>query len=161
MITEDFIQLLGGNRRYLSLSHQYIEWVQKLYSLVLQGEEFSYDRLLNSFYFPPGQAAYISRVLKGRNNVELQVAAKINLIRKLTNDINEYDQLIEDEQRKNQMRQLILTTREYQILDILVAKLIIQGTLQEKHQITDRLATEGYRVAFLIGNIRIILNNLN
>ena len=31
LMADEFFMLISGNKRYLSLSHQYIEWVQKIY----------------------------------------------------------------------------------------------------------------------------------
>ena len=35
LMTNEFIDLLAGEKRYLSLSHQYIEWLQIVYEAIL------------------------------------------------------------------------------------------------------------------------------
>src|SRR5688572_13544930 len=59
LATDELIDLIGGRKRYISLSHQYIEWLQALYAAVLPGEEYTYRRLLDKFNFPPGTASYV------------------------------------------------------------------------------------------------------
>jgi len=39
--TNELIDLLAGKKRYLSLSHQYIEWVQQIYEALLPEEEYT------------------------------------------------------------------------------------------------------------------------
>jgi len=81
--TQEFINLLAGEKRYLSLSHQYIEWLEELYKHVLPNEEYTYNRIAENFNFPPGQGAYITRILRSRQYGEKYKAALVSLESKL------------------------------------------------------------------------------
>jgi len=58
-----FCDCIAGKARYRSLTELNIEVVQRIYEQMLDGECPSADRLFNGFNLPPGQAAYIARVL--------------------------------------------------------------------------------------------------
>ena len=97
LITNELIDLLAGQKRYMSLSHQYAEWLQQLYEAVLPDEEYTYERIYNEFNFPPGTAQYLARVLRHRQNTTLHDTAKSRLQDKVTTEIQAYDQLLEDD----------------------------------------------------------------
>jgi hypothetical protein len=67
----EVISLFAGRKRYLSLSHQYVEWLEQLNVKLLPEVEFTAGRLMNQLSLPPGSAGYIARVLRDRQNVEL------------------------------------------------------------------------------------------
>jgi hypothetical protein len=69
---------LTGNKRYRSLTEQYIDWVEQVYTDLLPQEEApSTERIYNSLNMPYGQAAYISRVLASKTLVHWRtIAAK-------------------------------------------------------------------------------------
>lgn len=76
---------LAGNKRYRSLTEQYIDWVEQIYLLFLPESEMpSAERIYNSFNMPYGQASYVARVLASKKLVpwrkkaldELYVALK-------------------------------------------------------------------------------------
>lgn len=67
----ELISFFAGKKRYLSLSHQYVEWLEQLNVKLLPEVEFGPGRLMNQLNLPPGSAAYIGRVLRERQNVEL------------------------------------------------------------------------------------------
>lgn len=67
----ELIELFSGNRRYLSLSHQYIEWLEKIYEALLPDEEITKNRLQNYFNFPPGTSQYMERVLRDKSNTSI------------------------------------------------------------------------------------------
>ena len=121
LVTNEFIDLLGGRKRYISLSHQYIEWFEDLYETVLPDEEYTYRRLLDKFNFPPGTAAYVARVLRQRQNTTLHQRAKDGLKKKLEEKIKEYDDLPNTPAKPTQKtRSIDLTAREYDLLQSLV-----------------------------------------
>ncbi len=57
---------LFGEKRYTSLTEQYVDWIGEIYSKLLPDEAPSAGRLYNSFNVPYGQAQYIARVLSNR-----------------------------------------------------------------------------------------------
>ena len=61
---------ISGNTRYRSLTEFNIETVQKLYEALLPDEAPSAQRLFNKFNFPPGQAAYVARVLSEKEQAK-------------------------------------------------------------------------------------------
>jgi len=77
---------LSGEKRYNSLTDQYIDWIEKIYDRLLPLEEMpSVERLLNFFYLPYGQALYITRVLNNRDTPRLQAQA-LNELKKALRD---------------------------------------------------------------------------
>src|SRR4051812_36137853 len=63
LMVELMCDCISGKSRYRSLTEFNIDLVQKIYEALLPGECPSADRLFNGFNLPPGQAAYIARVL--------------------------------------------------------------------------------------------------
>jgi hypothetical protein len=69
-----WIDWLSGAKRYNSLTEQYLDWIEEIYSNILSLDEApSTDRLFSSFNIPYGQAQYIARVL---NNKQLTLWRK-------------------------------------------------------------------------------------
>jgi hypothetical protein len=117
LITNEFIDLLAGEKRYISLSHQYIEWIQQLYEAVLPDEEYTYRRLYDRFNFPPGAAAYIARVLRQRQSTTLHARAIAGLKTKFKKEMDAYAKIPPKEQSPTRkLRSLRLTAREYDLL---------------------------------------------
>jgi hypothetical protein len=123
--TSELLGLLSGKKRYLSLSHQYIEWVQNIYELILPEEEYSYRRLYNNFNFPPGTASYISRILRERQNTTVYNKAKNELKRKLLAIVTEYDSLTSAEEKMKKKESFVkLTTNEFSLLGSVIDQII-------------------------------------
>jgi hypothetical protein len=60
-----FTDWITGEKRYRSLTGQYIDWIETIYEELLTSEQDrpSAAQIFNSFNMPYGQASYISRVL--------------------------------------------------------------------------------------------------
>ncbi len=136
--TNELIDLLAGKKRYLSLSHQYIEWVQQIYEALLPEEEYTYRKIFDDFNFPPGAAGYIARVLRGRQNTSLSSRAKNGLSTKCVKEIDAYDKLPAPEKPSSKMRSLRLTAREYDLLQMVVDKLLLAGEAIDPPATTSR-----------------------
>ena len=132
IMLEELCYLFDGRRRYLSLSHQYIEWMEQIYGKVLPDEDYTYDRIARQFGFPPGQAAYLARVLKDRQNVELERRADEGLKAKLMKAKEEFETLDPQAALTQKEPTLILTHREFRFL-----RLLIEGLLQRGADVGD------------------------
>lgn len=119
-ITNEFIDLLAGKKRYLSLSHQYIEWIQSVYEILLPDEEYTYQVFSDRFNFPPGTASYMARVLRSRQNSTLHNKAIKNLKIKLEKEKEIFDGLPQDKKVNQTNRLLKLALREVDILQMLI-----------------------------------------
>jgi hypothetical protein len=64
LAVESWIDLFAGTKRYRSLTEQYLEWLDSLYTEVLTEEEPSERRLFSQCHFPYGQAQYLARILR-------------------------------------------------------------------------------------------------
>jgi hypothetical protein len=139
LMTNEFIDLLAGEKRYLSLSHQYIEWLQQLYEAILPDEEYTYERLYNNFNFPPGTAQYMARVLRGRQNTALHHKAKARLQNLLSSELEEYEKLPDNEKvGAAKMRSMKFTTREFDLLQMTVDRLVARDEEIEYPRVTSR-----------------------
>jgi len=138
LMTNEFIDLLAGEKRYMSLSHQYVEWLQQVYEVLLPEEEYSYDRLYNEFNFPPGTAQYLARVLRERQHSTLHEKAKSRLREQISREIEEYDGLPEDAKPAAKPRSPRLAVREYSLLVMAVDRLAAKGEAMEWPRITSR-----------------------
>jgi len=138
LMTGEFIDLLAGEKRYLSISHQYVEWLQQLYEAVLPDEEYTYERLYNEFNFPPGTAQYLARVLRDRQNSALHQRAKSKLHDKLSEQMQEYDALPENDKPTAKQRSIKLSTREHNLLQMAVDRLVKRDELIEYPRVTSR-----------------------
>lgn len=138
MATNELIDLLAGKKRYLSLSHQYIEWVQQIYEALLPEEEYTFRKIFDGFNFPPGAAGYIARVLRGRQNTSLTTKAKDGLTTKCSKEIETYDKLPQVEKPGSKMRSLRLTSREYDLLQMIIDKLLLAGEPIDPPETTSR-----------------------
>lgn len=121
MMFGEIVGLFAGKKRYLSLSHQYIEWIQEIHEALLPAEEYTYDRLFNRFQFPPGTAAYMARVLRGRQNTDLNGRAVTGLRAKLADALATYKANDRPGAGRVSIR---LTLREYAILIATIDKLL-------------------------------------
>lgn len=66
----NFTDWLSGGKRYRSLTEQYIDWIESIYSSFLpESEPPTLDRIYNSFNLPYGQASYIARVISSKTLV--------------------------------------------------------------------------------------------
>lgn len=64
---QHFYEWLSSNKRYRTLTEQYIEWLEDIYTHLLPEEEPpSYSRMYNRFNIPYGQSGYMIRVLNER-----------------------------------------------------------------------------------------------
>ena len=64
---QHFYEWLSSNKRYRTLTEQYIEWLEDIYTQLLpEDEPPSYSRLYNRFNIPYGQSGYMIRVLNER-----------------------------------------------------------------------------------------------
>src|SRR5947209_8764524 len=136
--TNELIDLLAGKKRYLSLSHQYIEWVQQIYEALLPDDEFTYRRIFDGFNFPPGAAGYIARVLRARQNTPLNTKAKNGLSTKCTKESDDYDKLSATDKPGARLRSLRLTAREYDLLQMAVDRLLLAGDAIDPPAVTSR-----------------------
>jgi hypothetical protein len=159
IITNELIDLLAGQRRYLSLSHQYIEWIQQLYEALLPNEEYTYERLYDKFNFPPGTATYMARVLRARQNTTLHTRALTGLKDKLSKELQKYEEQ-KDPQPGQKMRSVRLTAREYDILKMVVGRLFSRELLFELPFVTSR-SKEIVIISYDVDSIRAILPELD
>ena len=80
MSFQHFYEWLSGRKRHRTLTEQYIEWMEQIYTRLLPEEEVpSYSRLYNKFNIPYGQAGYIIRVLNERELPHLRASARLEL----------------------------------------------------------------------------------
>jgi len=80
----EFYNWVSGAKRYRSITEQYIDWVEQLYTQILpQDEAPSITRIYNSLNIPYGQATYIARVLSAKTLVHWRDIAKRELRAKL------------------------------------------------------------------------------
>jgi hypothetical protein len=138
LMTNEFIDLLAGEKRYMTLSHQYVEWLQQLYEAVLPGEEYTYERLYNEFNFPPGTAQYLARVLRDRQNTVLHRRARSRLHDQLSAEIREYRELPVNDKPSAKQRSMKLSVREYDLLQMAVDRLVKKDELIEYPRVTSR-----------------------
>ncbi len=119
--TTEMIDLLAGRKRYMSLSHQYVEWLEQLNAELLPDVEFTPTRLMNQFNFPPGTASYIARILRDRQNVTLMNRGWETLLTKLKSVKSEHDGLeVKDKGEAGKLWSITVTKREYRQLEILL-----------------------------------------
>lgn len=80
----EFYHWVAGTKRYRSITEQYIDWVEQMYTQILpQDEAPSGNRIYNSLNIPYGQATYIARVLSAKTLVHWRDIAKKELRDKL------------------------------------------------------------------------------
>jgi hypothetical protein len=122
---KEMIDLLAGKKRYTSLSHQYVDWLEQLNANLLPNAEFTPRRVMNQFNFPPGTASYIARVLRDRQNVTLMTRAWETLLAsfkavKADNDAKPVNQragpgvLLSITLTKREHRQLVMLLDEWE-----------------------------------------------
>jgi hypothetical protein len=61
---DSWVDLFSGRKRYRSLTEQYLEWLESVYTEVLTEEEPRERRLFSQCHFPYGQAQYLARILR-------------------------------------------------------------------------------------------------
>lgn len=61
---DSWVDLFSGRKRYRSLTEQYLEWLESVYTEVLTEEEPGERRLFSQCHFPYGQAQYLARILR-------------------------------------------------------------------------------------------------
>lgn len=158
LMTNEFIDLLAGEKRYISLSHQYIEWIQQLYEAVLPDEEYTYRRLYDRFNFPPGAAAYIARVLRQRQNTVLHTRAITGLKQKFEKEIEDYKKIPpKDQTPTRKIRSLKLTAREYDLLIMVDDQLVARNVDIGYPQVTARPSREFVVLTYNIDHMKIAL----
>ena len=67
LAVESWIDLFGGHKRYRSLTEQFLDWLDQIYSTVLKDEEPGERRIFGRFHFPYGQAQYLARILRDQH----------------------------------------------------------------------------------------------
>lgn len=81
---EELAAWISGERRFRTLSEQYIAWVEALHDDVLPTSEApSFDRLYNNFNMTHGQAAYVTRALSDKRLAQWRIAALAAVTRQL------------------------------------------------------------------------------
>ncbi len=153
IMMNELVDLLAGRKRYLSLSHQYIEWMEQIYACVLPGEEYTFSRLYNQFNFPPGSAAYVARVLRDRQTTVLRDRASKGLRQKLEKQLKEYDALKPEDKPTAKMRSISFTPREHGLLTQIIDDLIARDLAIEyprKTHVSPQIVT----VSFSVDNIK-------
>lgn len=139
LMTNELIDLLAGEKRYMSLSHQYVEWLEQLYEAVLPGEEYTYERIYNRFNFPPGSAQYLARVLRDRQSSVLHEKAKSELLEKLSEKLDRYNELPPEDRPGAKRPDLQLTRREFDLLQTAAQQLLKSREVSESPKVTSRL----------------------
>src|SRR5262249_23340256 len=86
---DSWIDLFSGRKRYRSLTEQYLDWLDQIYSSVLKDEEPGERRLFSQFHFPYGQTQYLSRILRRQRLRALRRTALESLKRKLEPRLDE------------------------------------------------------------------------
>lgn len=77
---EHFYEWMSGQKRFRTLTEQYISWLEDVYTRLLPEDEIpSYARLYNRFNIPYGQAGYIIRVLNEKELPHLRLRAREEL----------------------------------------------------------------------------------
>ncbi len=160
MMTNEIINLLAGEKRYLSLSHQYVEWLRRFIHALLPNEECSYEKLYNRFNFPPGTAQSVGRVLRDRQNTSLHQRALLELHTNTTTDIQEYDKLPTAEKPSAKQRSMRLSIREFNLLQVAVDRLVETDELIEYPKITSR-SKQFVVIVFDVDHMRKVLENTN
>ena len=82
-----WVDLVLGRKRYRSLTEQYIVWLEQLYSEVFSDEEPGDPRIRGRLSFPDGQATYLSRMLRDRQQLSWRRRALQELYTRLHNDL--------------------------------------------------------------------------
>jgi hypothetical protein len=118
--TIEMIGLLAGKKRYTSLSHQYVDWLEQLNANLLPNVEFTPRRVMNQFNFPPGTASYIARVLRDRQNVRLMERAWKSLLATFKEIKTDHDAKPPKERGGPGQLSVTLTRREYRQLLMLL-----------------------------------------
>ena len=73
---EELAAWIAGERRFRTLSEQYIAWTEGLYDRVLPpGQVPAFDKLYNDFNMTHGQAAYVVRALSDKRLAQWRKAA--------------------------------------------------------------------------------------
>lgn len=99
LAVNSWIDWLSGDARYTSLTEQYTEWIEQIYTYILSEDEPpSVDRLYNSLNIPFGQAQYITRVLSNKTLTHWRSKAIEQLKSVMDNKINEVDEWIENDE---------------------------------------------------------------
>lgn len=92
-----WVDWLSGEKRYTSLTQQYIDWVEAIYIHMLpEDEPPSTDRLYNSFNIPFGKAQYIMQVLSSKTLTHWRQKAIERLKTSMSERLNDVDQWIEN-----------------------------------------------------------------
>jgi hypothetical protein len=92
---EIFSSWISGNKRFRSLTEQYIEWIEEIYTSILPVElQPKYDVLYNNFNMSPGQASYISRVLLEKKLVQWKKVAILELKKFLNSQYKKAKELV-------------------------------------------------------------------
>jgi hypothetical protein len=90
-----WLSWLSGEKRYNSLTEQYVDWFEQIYEHLLpETEAPSTERLFNSFNVPYGQAQYIARVLNNRDTARWRDYAREELKAQLRGQKEEIDKCI-------------------------------------------------------------------
>lgn len=84
----EFLDWAMGSKRYRTLTEQYIDWIEQVYTNFFpEGETPSAERIYNSLNIPYGQAAYIARVLCAKTLAKWRSTATIELFETLKDNI--------------------------------------------------------------------------
>jgi hypothetical protein len=155
------VDLLAGKKRYLTLSHQYIEWIEQIHSRLLPDKEYTYDRIANQFQFPPGSAGYMTRVLRSRQNNTIHTKSIANLKKKL----EEKKKIYKAEKQSDQSRvDIRLTHREHDILRTTVDSILEKdptSTVQHPQPGSGGSSPMFVGVFIIAGQIQDMLDELN
>ena len=113
----ELIGLLAGEKRYLSLSHQYIEWIAEIFNRVIPDAEITNNYLVNNFQFPPGSAQYMSRVLRDRQNSKIHEVSIRSLLDVLKKTIDDFEALDPDSKKRKQDLSIRVSKRQFTIIN--------------------------------------------
>jgi hypothetical protein len=127
LMAETWIGWVSGDKRYTSLTEQYTDWIDQVYSRVLPPEEApSAERIFNSFNLPFGQAQYIARVLNSRALAHWREYAVEQLKEKLAGKKAAAQEMIAH-QAGDQTIEILLYRPAFQELDLAIEALFQQN----------------------------------
>jgi hypothetical protein len=107
---ENLYDWLSGSERYNTLTQQYIEWLEAIYTRLLPADEApSYSRLYNKFNIPYGRSGYIIRVLNERELPHLRRTA-LREVETALEDVREKAEEAVNEKRPDQSLKVELSS---------------------------------------------------
>lgn len=100
---DSWVNLFSGRKRYRSLTEQYLEWLDSIYTEVLTEEEPGERRLFSQCHFPYGQAQYLARILREQQIGTWRKKALRTLRQVLSDRVKEAKEWVKDSRGEERM----------------------------------------------------------